>query len=57
MRNSNNARRIFGTVAAGVVSLTACVAVVLAPTSADAINSLAMHSRAHSQVDFQVNSL
>ena len=40
MRNSNTARRLVGTVAAAAVSLTACIVVMLAPTSADAINSL-----------------
>ena len=40
MRNSNTARRLIGTVAAGAVTLTACAVVMLAPTSADAVNSL-----------------
>jgi len=40
MRTSNTARRLVGTIAAGAVTLTACAVVMLAPTSADAINSL-----------------
>ena len=55
MRNSNTARRLIGTVAAGAVSLTACAVVMLAPTSADAINSLrGVNSLVHSP---KVNSL
>ena len=54
MRNSNTARRLIGTVAAGAVSLTACAVVMLAPTSADAINSLVINSLVKSQ---RVNSL
>ena len=58
MRNSNTARRLIGTVAAGAVSLTACAVVMLAPTSADAINSLKINSlRDGSQVHSLVNSL
>ncbi len=54
MRNSNTARRLIGAVAAGAVSLTACAVVMLAPTSADAINSLRINSLVHS---LKVNSL
>ena len=54
MRNSNTARRLIGAVAAGAVSLTACAVVMLAPTSADAINSLKINSLVHS---LKVNSL
>jgi hypothetical protein len=62
MRNSNTARRLIGTVAAGAVSLAACAVVMLAPTSADAINSLRADrtsSQVHSLrvVSLDVNSL
>ena len=54
MRKSNTARRLIGTVAAGAVSLTACAVVMLAPTSADAVNSLKCGSKVNS---LKVNSL
>jgi hypothetical protein len=54
MHNSNTARRLVGTVAAGAVTLTACAVVMLAPTSADAVNSLRVNSLVHS---LRVNSL
>jgi len=54
MRNSNTARRLIGAVAAGAVSLTACAVVMLAPTSADAVRSVKIHSLVHS---LDVNSL
>ena len=54
MRNSNTARRLIGTVAAGAVTLTASAVVMLAPTSADAVHSLKINSLVHS---LRVNSL
>src|SRR6188472_1904497 len=59
MRNSNTARRLIGAVAAGAVSLTACAVVMLAPTSADAVNSLRINSLVHSLKvhSLNVNSL
>lgn len=54
MRTSNTARRLVGTIAAGAVTLTACAVIMLAPTSADAINSLRGHALVQARL---INSL